>query len=97
MAGRVQISRAEPGFTMPAFERLAPPPPPELVRARLEAASQPGDIVAVTFSRPKNPKDLENTTWSTLAGQMNGIISDIGGADDEKVMTVRVSPNGPPL
>ena len=57
---------------------------------------KPGDVVAVTFSRPKNPKDLENTGWTTLSGQMNGVISDIGGSDEGKVMTVRVSPNGPP-
>ncbi|HEX3265429.1 MAG TPA: hypothetical protein VHR16_07150 [Candidatus Limnocylindrales bacterium] len=53
MAGlrRVLLSRAEPGFTLPAFERIAPPPPPELVRARLEAGSAPGDIVADLFGR----------------------------------------------
>ncbi len=37
--------RAEPGFTLPAFERLAPPPAPELLAARIEAHSSPGDIV----------------------------------------------------
>jgi hypothetical protein len=51
MVGRLLLSRAEPGFTLPAFERIAPPPPPELVRVRLEAASQPGDIVADLFGR----------------------------------------------
>jgi hypothetical protein len=45
MSGRVLLAAAEPGFTMPAFERLAPPPPPELVVAHLEAATVPGDIV----------------------------------------------------
>jgi hypothetical protein len=51
MVGRVLLSRAEPGFTLPAFERIAQPPPPELVRARLEASSAPGDIVADLFGR----------------------------------------------
>lgn len=53
MAGlrRLLLSRAEPGFTLPAFERIAPPPPPELLRARLEAGSTPGDIVADLFGR----------------------------------------------
>jgi hypothetical protein len=51
MAGRTFLSRAEPGFTLPAFERLAPPPPPDLVAARLEAASEPGDIVADLHGR----------------------------------------------
>ena len=36
---------------MPAFERLAPPPSPELVLARLEAATGPGDIVADLHGR----------------------------------------------
>jgi hypothetical protein len=51
MAGRLLLSRAEPGFTLPAFERIAPPPAPELVGARLEANSAPGDIVADLFGR----------------------------------------------
>ncbi|HEY8238279.1 MAG TPA: hypothetical protein VIF63_02490, partial [Candidatus Limnocylindrales bacterium] len=51
MAGRLLLSRAESGFTLPAFERLAPPPGPELVGARLEANSAPGDIVADLFGR----------------------------------------------
>ena len=53
MAGlrRLLLSRAEPGFTLAAFERLAPPPPPDLLRARLEAGSEPGDIVADLHGR----------------------------------------------
>jgi hypothetical protein len=51
MAGRLLLSQAEPGFTLPAFERLAPPPPPGLVAARLEANSGPGDIVADLHGR----------------------------------------------
>ena len=51
MVGRTFLSRAEPGFTLPAFDRLAPPPPPDLIAARLEAASDPGDIVADLHGR----------------------------------------------
>ena len=51
MLGRLLLSRPEPGFTMPAFERLAPPPPPDLVVGRLEANSAPGDIVADLHGR----------------------------------------------
>lgn len=58
---------------------------------------KPGDVVQVTFSRPKNPKDLENTTWSAIAGQMVGVITTVDADKDEgKIMTVRVSPNSPP-
>ena len=51
MAGRVLLSQAEPGFTLPVYERLAPPPPPSLLTARLEAHSGPGDIVADLHGR----------------------------------------------
>ena len=51
MLGRLLLSRTEPGFTLPAFERLAPPPPPDLLVARLEANSAPGDIVADLHGR----------------------------------------------
>src|SRR5262245_27873872 len=51
MVGRLLLSRSEPGFTLHAFERLAPPPARELVDARIEAGSQPGDVVADLFGR----------------------------------------------
>ena len=51
MAGRSLLLRADPGFSLPAWERLAPPPPPALIAARLEAASAPGDIVLDPFGR----------------------------------------------
>ncbi|MBA2381019.1 MAG: hypothetical protein H0V73_02820, partial [Chloroflexi bacterium] len=45
MAGRASLVRAEPGFSLPFFDRLAPPPPPGLVSARIEAHTKPGDVV----------------------------------------------------
>ncbi len=43
--------RSEPGFSLPAFARLAPPPPPELVAARIEAYSSLGDVVVDLHGR----------------------------------------------
>ena len=51
MAGRALLLRADPGFSLPAYERFAPPPAPSLVATRLEAASAPGDIVLDLFGR----------------------------------------------
>ncbi len=51
MAGQGLLLRSEPGFSLPAFERVAPPPPPSLVAARIESGSGPGDIVLDPFGR----------------------------------------------
>ncbi len=51
MAGRAFMIRAEPGFSLPAFDRLAPPPPPELVAARIDAHTAPGDVVVDLHGR----------------------------------------------
>ena len=45
MAGRPSLVRSEPGFSLPFFDRLAPPPPPAMVAARIEAQTKPGDVV----------------------------------------------------
>ena len=42
MSGRASPSDHEPGFSLPAFERLAPPPPPALVASRIELHSSAG-------------------------------------------------------
>jgi hypothetical protein len=51
MAGREVPIRSEPGFSLPAFGRLAPPPPPELVAARIEQHSSLGDVVVDLHGR----------------------------------------------
>ena len=46
MSGRPRSTRADVSFALPAFERLAPPPDPGLVAARIDAHTGPGDVVA---------------------------------------------------
>lgn len=45
MSGRIVSTRTEQGYALPAFERLAPPPDPALIAARIEAHTGPGDVV----------------------------------------------------
>jgi len=45
MSGRTGSTRTDPGYALPAFERLAPPPDPSLVAARIDAHTGPGDVV----------------------------------------------------
>ena len=51
MAARELPIRSDPGFSLPAFSRLAPPPPPELVSSRIEAHSSLGDVVVDLHGR----------------------------------------------
>ena len=51
MAARDPFLRSDPGWSLPAFSRLAPPLPPELVAARIEANSRPGDVVVDLHGR----------------------------------------------
>ncbi len=51
MTGRSMPARAEPGHSLPVFDRLAPAPSPALVNARIDEHSGPGDVVADLFGR----------------------------------------------
>jgi hypothetical protein len=51
MTGRASFARNDPGYSLPIFDRIAPPPSPVLVAARIELHSGPGDIVADLFGR----------------------------------------------
>ncbi len=51
MAGRDPFLRSDPGWSLPAFTRLAPPLPPDLIAARIEANSRPGDVVVDLHGR----------------------------------------------
>ena len=45
------LIRPEQGPLLPTFERLAPPPPLNVVAAEIEARSRPGDVVVDLFGR----------------------------------------------
>ena len=45
MARGAFIGRVDPGFSLPVLERIAPPPPPSLVAARIDRHTQAGDVV----------------------------------------------------
>ncbi|MFI5226155.1 MAG: hypothetical protein ACHQ3P_05720 [Candidatus Limnocylindrales bacterium] len=51
MAGHDPFARADPATTLPAFERLASPPPPDLVANAIDTHSAPGDIVVDLHGR----------------------------------------------
>jgi hypothetical protein len=81
MVGRLLLSRAEPGFTLPAYERLAPPPPPELVHARLEANSASGDIVADLHGRggwiARAAIDRQRRGFSLESGPLTRLLAEV--------------------
>src|SRR5436190_11887241 len=81
MAGRAPLVRAEPGFTLPFFERLAAPPPPALVAARIETLAKPGDIVLdlagrggwvarAAVDRQRRAASLESTPLTRLLAEL---------------------------
>jgi hypothetical protein len=81
MAGRASLVRAEPGFSLPFFDRLAPAPPPALVIARVEAQSSPGDIILdlhgrggwvahAAIARQRPTISLESTPLTRLLAEL---------------------------
>jgi hypothetical protein len=81
MAGRAALVRAEPGFTLPFFDRLAPPPPPALIAARIEANAKPGDaildlagrggwIARAAVDRQRRAVSLEATPLTRLLAEL---------------------------
>jgi hypothetical protein len=81
MAGRASLVRAEPGYSLPFFDRLAPPPPPGLVAARVEAHTGPGDIVLdlagrggwvarAAVDRQRRAVSLETTPLTRLLAEL---------------------------
>ena len=50
MTGRGTLD-AQPGYSLPVFDRLAPAPPPSIVTARIDLHTGPGEVVADLFGR----------------------------------------------
>jgi len=42
---------AQPGYSLPVFDRLAPAPPPSVLAARIDLHTGPGDVVVDLFGR----------------------------------------------
>jgi hypothetical protein len=81
MAGRASLVRAEPGYSLPFFDRLAPPPPPGLVAGRVESHSGQGDIVLdlagrggwvarAAVDRQRRAVSLETTPLTRLLAEL---------------------------
>ncbi len=51
MTGRMPGSNASGGFSLPAFDKSAPPPSPGAIGARIDQSSGAGDVVADLFGR----------------------------------------------
>src|SRR3954471_3918616 len=81
MAGRASLVRGEPGFSLPFFDRLAPPPPPAIVAARIDSHTKPGDIVLdlagrggwvgrAAVDRQRRAVSLESTPLTRLLAEL---------------------------
>ncbi len=81
MASRASLVRAEPGFTLPFFDRLAPPPPPAIVAGQIESHAKPGDIVLdlagrggwvgrAAVDRQRRAVSLETTPLTRLLAEL---------------------------
>ena len=81
MVERALLLRAEPGFSLPAFERFEPPPPPAMVVARMDAASTAGDIVLDLFGRggwvARSAIDRQRRAISLEASPLDRLLAEI--------------------
>ena len=50
MTGRGTFN-AQPGYSLPVFDRIAPAPPPSVLAARIDLHTGPGDVVVDLFGR----------------------------------------------
>lgn len=81
MAPRAVLGRIEPGFSLPALERIAPPPPPEVVAAWVERQSGPGDVVVDLHARggwiARAAVDRDRRAVSMESGPLTRLLAEI--------------------
>jgi hypothetical protein len=81
MAGRAYLARADPGYSLPVLERLAPPPAPELVAATIDRLSAPGDVVVDLHARggwiARAAIDGQRRAMSIETGPLTRLLADL--------------------
>ena len=81
MVGRAHSARADPGYSLPVLERLAPPPAPELVAATIERFSAPGDVVVDLHARggwvARAAIDGQRRAMSIETGPLTRLLADL--------------------
>ena len=81
MTGRTPFANAEPGHSLPVFDRLAPPSSPSIVSARIELHSGPGDVVADLFGRggwiARSAVDLQRRGISLESSPLTRMLAEV--------------------
>src|SRR5687768_10621471 len=81
MTGRPSQGSIEPGYSLPTFDRLAPPPPPGLVGAQIDTHSVPGEVVADLFGRggwiARAAIDRQRRVISLEASPLNRVLAEV--------------------
>ncbi len=81
MAPRAAPGQVEPGFSLPALERIAPPPPPHHVAAWIERHSGPGDVVVDLHARggwvARAAVDRDRRAVSIESGPLTRLLAEI--------------------
>ncbi|MEP6638868.1 MAG: hypothetical protein ABJC39_05910 [Chloroflexota bacterium] len=80
MTGRGPLD-AQPGHSLPVFDRIAPAPPPAVVAAKVELHTGPGDVVADLFGRggwvARAAVDRQRKVVSLESGPLERMLADV--------------------
>lgn len=81
MTGRASSASADPGHSLPVFDRIAPAPSAALVAARIELHSGPGDVVADLFGRggwiARSAVDLQRRGVSLESSPLTRMLAEV--------------------